>query len=54
MLKMVIPELTGAPHHSSPCLPSQGFPFFDLSFLVDLLTIQDFLKVLGLEAGSGN
>lgn len=44
------------------CLPSQGFPFFDLSFLVELLKtssrylvwIQDFLKVLGLDAGSGS
>lgn len=62
MLKVLVPELTGAPCHSSPCLPSQGFPFFDLSFLVELLKtssrylvwIQDFLKVLGLDAGSGS
>lgn len=37
MLKVLVPELTGAPCHSLPCLPSQGFSFFDLSFLVDLL-----------------
>lgn len=39
MLKVLIPELTGAPHHSYPCLPSQGFPFFDLFFLADLLKV---------------
>lgn len=37
MLKVLLPELTGAPHHASPCLPSQGFPFVGLSFLADLL-----------------
>lgn len=54
---MLVPEFTGAPHDSSRCISSQGFPFFDLSFLFDLFTpyskswvwIQEFLNMLGLE-----
>lgn len=57
MLKVLISELTSAPRDSSPCMLSQGFPFFELSFLVDLLKpyskclvwIHYFLNVLGLE-----
>lgn len=54
---MLVPGFLDAPHDSSRCMPSQGFPFFDLSLLFDLLKpyskswvwIQDFRNVLGLE-----